>query len=332
MSDHLIDLSFIRAARDAIDRDYLDTNTVVSAALTEKTDQPVYLKLENQQVTESFKIRGALNAVRRLGADQQKRGVVCVSSGNHGRGIAYAASLNGIRAVICMSNLVPQNKINAIKALGAEVRIVGASQDEAEITADRIVAESGMTMLSPFDHRDIIAGQGTIGLELYEKIPSLSTVLAPVSGGGLIGGIAIALKALDPAIRVIGISMERGAAMHASIQNGSPVEVKELPTLADALGGGIGLDNSYTFKIVQDLVDELILVSESEIAAAIRHLYWKEKQIVEGAGSVGVAAVLADRVSLTGPTAVLISGGNIDLNQHYRIIAGEYVDAALNQH
>ena len=331
MSGRLIDLSVIRAARDTIDRDYLDTNAVVSAALSEKTDSPVYLKLENQQVTESFKIRGALNAVRRLGADQQKRGVVCVSSGNHGRGIAYAARLNGIRAVVCMSNLVPPNKISAIKALGAEVHIAGDSQDEAEITAARIAAESDMTMLPPFDHRDIIAGQGTIGLELYEKIPNLSVVLAPVSGGGLIGGIAIALKALDPAIQVIGISMERGAAMHASIQNGSPIEIKELPTLADALGGGIGLDNSYTFKIVRDLVDELILVSESEIAAAVRHLYWKEKQIVEGAGSVGVAAVLADKVSLAGPTAVLISGGNIDLNQHYRIISGENVDSPQNQ-
>ncbi len=326
----LIDLSFIRTARNTIGQDHLNTNAVVSAALTGKTGNPVYLKLENQQVTESFKIRGALNAIQRLSAHRQKSGVICVSSGNHGRGVAYAARLAGIPAMICMSNLVPQNKINAIKALGAEVRIIGDSQDEAEITAARIVAETGMTMLSAFDHRDIIAGQGTIGLELYEKIPALSTVLVPVSGGGLISGIAIALKELDPAIRVIGISMERGAAMFESIQNGAPVEIKELSTLADALGGGIGLNNSYTFKFVNDLVDEFILVSELEIAVAIRHMYWKERQIVEGAGAVGVAAMLADKVSLTGPTAILISGGNIDLNLHHRIVSGENVDVALN--
>ena len=302
------------------------TPVVASLALEELCNMPVFIKLEHHQITGSFKLRGAINAIMNLSAAQQKHGVVGVSTGNHGRGLAYAARQAGIRCIICMSRLVPQNKIDGIKAQGAEVRIVGSSQDDAQIEVDRLVAEEHLTMLPPFDHFDIIAGQGTLGLELLDQLPDARTVLVPVSGGGLISGVATALKSTLPHVQVIGISMERGAAMHASIQAGQPIEVEELPTLADSLGGGIGLDNRYTYAMFRELVDDIVLVTEREIAEAIRHAYWSERQILEGSGSVGIAALLAGKVALQPPVAIIASGGNIDMKLHHRIISGENVD------
>ncbi len=297
-----------------------------SPLLGELSGVPVFLKLEHHQTTGSFKLRGATNAVLNLSREQRARGVVGVSTGNHGRGLAYAARQAGIRCVICMSSLVPQNKIDGIERYGAEVRIVGNSQDDAQVEVDRLVQEEQMTMLPPFDHFDIIAGQGTLGLELLEQNSRFRTVLVPVSGGGLISGMAIALKAVQPEIRMVGISMERGAAMYESIQSGYPVEVEELTTLADSLGGGIGLDNRLTFSIVHELVDDLIVVSEREIGEAIHHAYWSERQILEGSGSVGIAALLSGKIKSDAPVAVLTSGGNIDMNLHHRIISGENFD------
>ena len=183
-----------------------------------------------------------------------------------------------------------------------------------------------MSMIPPFDHRKIIAGQGTLGLELLEQVPDLATVLVPLSGGGLISGIAAALKAKRPEVRIVGISMERGAAMHECLKAGKPVQVEELATLADSLGGGIGLNNRLTFAMTRDLVDDVVLVSETEIAAAIRHAYWQERQIIEGSGSVGIAALLCRSIESAGPIVAILSGGNIDMNQHHRIISGEDVD------
>jgi len=286
---------------------------------------PVHLKLEHHQRTGSFKLRGATNAVLNLTDAQRAQGVVGVSTGNHGRGLAYAARQNGVRCIICMSELVPQNKIDGIKAQGAEVRIVGRSQDDAQVEVDQLVNE-GMTMIPPFDHPNIIAGQGTIGLELAEDLLDLTTVLVQLSGGGLISGVAAALKARLPNIKVIGVSMERGAAMYQCQKAGKPMIVPELATLADSLGGGIGLDNAFTFGMTRDLVDDIVLVSEAEIAGAIRHAYWQENEIIEGSGSVGIAALLSGKVTPDGPTALLLSGGNIDMALHHRIIGGEDVD------
>ena len=227
-----------------------------------------------------------------------------------------------------MSRLVPRNKVEGIEALGAEVRIVGASQDEAQDEADRLLAEEGMTMLPPFDHPDIIAGQGTLGLEIIEGLPEVETVIVPLSGGGLIAGVARAIKSAAARIRVVGVTMERGCAMYQSQKAGRPVPVEELPSLADALGGGIGLDNRYTFAMVRDLVDELLLVSEEEIADAIRHAYFEERQVIEGSGAVGIAALLAGKVRRPGVTAVVVSGGNIDMALHARLIRGERVELA----
>jgi threonine dehydratase len=319
MSD-AITLADIYRARAALTGRARRTPLVPSKALSK--DAPVFLKLEHLQTTGSFKLRGATNAVARLDDAQRAAGVVGVSTGNHGRGLAHAAKQAGIRCIICMSELVPQNKVEGIEALGAEVRIVGRSQDDAQVEVDRLVAEEGMTMLPPFDHADVIAGQGTLGLEIVEDLPDLETILVPLSGGGLIAGVALAVKTANPAARVIGVTMARGAAMYESRRAGEPVQVAEEPSLADALGGGIGLDNRYTFAMVRDLVDDIVLLSEAEIAAAIRHAYREEKQVIEGSGAVGIGALLAGKAEATGPTAVVVSGCNIDMDLHARILAG----------
>ncbi len=322
-----VTLAEIETARRTIADAIRPTPVEASPSLGALAGVPVALKLEHWQATGSFKFRGATNAVRSLGPAERAAGVVGVSTGNHGRGLARAAAQAGVRCVIAMSELVPKNKVEAIRGEGAEVVIAGRSQDAAQAEVDRLVAD-GMTMLPPFDDRRVIAGQGTLGLEMLEAMPDVETVVVQLSGGGLIAGIAAAMKAKKPGVRVVGVSMTRGAAMFQSLQAGRPVEVEELPTLADSLGGGIGLDNRYTFEMVRALVDDVVLLDEPEIAAAIRHCYWRERQIVEGSGAVAVGAVLAGRVRLSGPTMLLLSGGNIDMALHHRIVSGEDVDVA----
>jgi len=229
----------------------------------------------------------------------------------------------GARAVVCMSELVPANKREAIEGLGAEIRIVGQSQDEAEVEARRLVTDEGLALVHPFDDPLVVAGQGTVGIEILEDRPEVDTVIAGLSGGGLISGIALALKAANPRARVVGVTMEHGAAMYESLRAGHPVEVEEGPSLADSLGGGIGLDNRYTFGLTRALVDDCVLVSESEIARGMRHLYRKERVIAEGGGAVSVAAVLANKVpDLTGDVVCVVSGGNVDMDAFTRIVAG----------
>ena len=295
-------------------------------ALSIRAGVPVRLKCEQQQATGSFKLRGATNALMALGEDRRRAGVVAASTGNHGRALAFAARQVGARATICMSRLVPENKVAAIRALGAEVRIIGRSQDEAQREVERLVAEAGMTAVAPFDNAMVIAGQGTLGLELMEQAPDTATVLVPLSGGGLISGVALAVKTVSPKARVIGVSMERGAAMQASLAAGKPVDIEEQPTLADSLGGGIGLDNGYTFEMTQALVDEVVLVSEAEIAEGIRHAYFEMGEVIEGAAAVGIAALATGKVHATGPTAVVLTGKNIDMGLHRRIVGGETPD------
>ncbi|EBA18274.1 threonine dehydratase [Roseobacter sp. SK209-2-6] len=316
-------------ARSRIAGRIRETALVPSPSLSAASGGQVSLKLESTQITGSFKLRGATNAVLSLTEEQRAAGIVGVSTGNHGRGLAYAAAQAGVRCIICMSELVPQNKVEGIKSHGAEVRIVGRSQDDAQVEVDRLVAD-GMTMLPPFDHRDIIAGQGTVALEMLEQMPDLETVLVPLSGGGLISGVGMVLKTANPDIRVIGVSMERGAAMHECLQAGRPIQVEELPTLADSLGGGIGLDNAYTFEMTKSFVDDVVLVSEAEIAAAIRHAYYEERQVIEGSGSVGIAALLAGKIENPGRCISLVSGQNIAMDLHKRIIDGEDVDVAAD--
>jgi threonine dehydratase len=260
-------------------------------------------------------VRGAANKILSLSAEDRARGVVTVSTGNHGRAVAYVAQMLGIRATVCLSELVPANKVNALNQLGAEVVIHGKSQDDAAVRAEALQTERGLSMIHPFDDPTIIAGQGTIGLELLLDAPDLATVLVPLSGGGLISGIALALKSANPAIRVIGITMEHGAAMYQSLQAGHPVEVEETESLADSLGGGVGLGNQYTFGMVQQLVNDVVLVSEDEIARAMAFAFHEHHLVTEGAGAVGIAALLAGKISpADGKTVVVVSGGNVDLS------------------
>jgi threonine dehydratase len=324
MANSAVTLSDIEAARERIAGKIVRTPAVLSQNLSERLGVPVHLKLEHRQTTGSFKLRGASNAIGSLSADEKRRGVVAASTGNHGRALAHAAKLEGIRAVICMSRLVPENKVSEIRRLGADIRIVGKSQDDAQEEVERLVAEEGLVMLPPFDHAAVIAGQGTVGLEMLDDVPDAATVVTPVSGGGLAAGVAAAVKGRKPSVRVIGVSMERGAAMHASLAAGLPVPVEELPTLADSLGGGIGLDNRLTFSMVRDLLDDVVLLSEDEIAAGVAHAYAEEREIVEGAGAVGIAALLAEKIAPEGPVVILLSGRNIDMALHRRIICGEW--------
>lgn len=317
-------LATIMAARRDIAGTAIETPLIPSPFLSSLAGHEILLKLEITQPIGAFKLRGAANAIFNLPADVA--GVTCCSTGNHGRGVAFAARRRGLRAVICMSTLVPQAKIDGIKALGAEVRIIGASQDEAQVECLRLVREEGLIDISPFDDPRVIAGQGTIGLEVMEQRPDLASVLVPLSGGGLAGGIALAVKSINPGVRMIGISMDRGPAMVDSIRAGHPVDVEELPSLADSLGGGIGLDNRYSFALCRDYLDDVILVSEAEIYRGVQALYYEDRIVCEGGGVVAAAALLSGKLAhLTGPAAMIISGRNIDMGLHADIIQGSDV-------
>jgi threonine dehydratase len=323
MSSKLVTIADIEKARDVLEGKVVRTPTVRSHSLSEGMGVPVYLKLEHHQTTGSFKLRGVTNALSNLSRAETLRGVVAASTGNHGRALAYAAKIEGIRAVICMSRLVPLNKVDEIRRLGAEIRIVGKSQDDAQEEVDRLLQEDGLTTVPPFDDAAIIAGQGTLGLEIVEDIPDVETILVPVSGGGLASGIAAAIKSNRTTTKIIGVSMDRGAAMRASLDAGQPVLVEESESLADSLGGGIGLDNQYTFAMVRDLLDDVILLSEDEIAAGMCHAYVQEREVIEGAAAVGIGALLASKVHAKGPIVVILSGRNVDMNQHRRIICAD---------
>ncbi|HSS65129.1 MAG TPA: hydroxyectoine utilization dehydratase EutB [Gammaproteobacteria bacterium] len=319
-----LSLAQVEAARRRIEGTAIATPLVPSPFLTNLAGEDFLLKLEMTQPIGAFKLRGAANAIFSLPGDIN--GVTCCSTGNHGRGVAYAARERGIRAVICMSSLVPEAKVEGIRALGAEVRIVGRSQDEALVESRRLVEEEGLVEVSPFDDPMVIAGQGTIGLELMEQRPDLATILVPISGGGLAGGIALAVKQLEPRVRVIGISMDRGAAMYESLRAGHPVEVEEVASLADSLGGGIGLDNRLTFALCQEYLDDLVLVTEKEIYRAMQTLYYEDRIVCEGACVVGIAALQAGKLPpLEGPTAAIITGRNLDMKIHADIMQGRDV-------
>ncbi len=302
------------------------TPLVPSPRLTEPLGTNVFLKLESLQVTGSFKIRGATNKLSILSENERQRGVITVSSGNHGRAVAYVAKEFGVRAVICVSEAVPDNKIQAIRELGAEIVVAGKTYDEANEFALQLKDERQLTMVHPFDDADIIAGQGTIGLELMDDLPEIDTVIAPLSGGGLLSGIALALKSIKPSIHTVGVTMDQGAAMVESLKMGHIVEVQEQPTLADALAGGLGEQNLYTFNLIQKYVDETVLVSESEIASAMVFALDKHHLVVEGGGAVGIAALMHKKVKKVGKnTVIIISGSGVDLAVLLRVAQGNEI-------
>jgi threonine dehydratase len=287
--------------------------------LSALTGQQVYLKLENLQMTGSFKERGALNRIATLTPEQAARGVVAASAGNHAQGVAYHATKRGIRALIVMPLATPLVKVTATRGFGADVVLHGANYDEACEEATRLCAAEGMTFIHPFDDSVVMAGQGTIGLEVLEQVPRLEAIVVPIGGGGLIGGIACAIKESRPEIRVIGVQTSRLPSMVAARLVGHPVTVEPATTIADGIA--VRRAGDVTLPVVERYVDEIVTVDEDEIASAILVLLEREKTLAEGAGATALAALLQKKTSLNGAhTAVMVCGGNIDVTLLSRII------------
>lgn len=300
----------------------METPVLASSELDERTGGHIWLKLENLQVTGSFKVRGAANKILSLSRSEKERGIVTCSSGNHGRAVAFVADLLDIPSVVCVPEWVDPTKLAAIRRHRAETVLHGKTYDEAEERSYQVEKERRLVFVHPFDDPHVIAGQGTIGLELLEQLPLLDTVIVPLSGGGLISGITLALKRANPEFRVIGVSAANARVMHESLEAGKPISYPEEETIAHALSGGIGFDNRYTFELVRDLVDEYVLVSEDEIRDAMAFAATEHKLIVEGGGAVGIAALLAGKTSVHGENvAVVVSGGNIEAPVLARIVA-----------
>jgi threonine dehydratase len=293
------------------------TPLIFSPVLSEIADAFVYLKLENLHDMGAFKVRGAANKILSLTPEEQERGVTTFSTGNHGLAVSYVAKKLGIKAVICVSQRVPKAKTDAIKRLGAQLEIYGDSQDDAGVRCYQLQNDQGLSVIKPFDDPHVIAGQGTMGLEILEDLPTIDTAIAGLSGGGLHAGLGLSLKAIDPNIQVFGVSMEKGAVMHESLKAGKPVTLEEHNTLADSLLGGIGLDNQYTFEMVKRYVDESILISEDAIAEGMAFMLEKHRMVIEGAASVGIGALLHKKIVKPGSTiAIVISGCNTNLNEY----------------
>ncbi|MFA9492084.1 MAG: threonine/serine dehydratase [Anaerolineales bacterium] len=318
-------LADIYLARRRIHCMVFRTPLVESQPLSKLTGSETYLKLENLQKTGSFKLRGATNKIKSLEPGTLAKGVITVSSGNHGLAVSYVARELGIPAYVSLSSATTEHKVAAIRNMGAEVLMEGDTYDEAAAVADQKMSDLNLTMIHPFDDPAIIAGQGTIGLEIIEDYPEIDTVVVPLSGGGLMSGIALALKTIRPSIHVVGVSMEHGPAMVESLKAGRIVEVDEQPSLADALVGGLGNENHYTINLVKKYVDETVLVSEDEIAVGMVLTLEQHHQVLEGGGAVGIAALMAKKVRHLGKHVVIVaSGGNaslptlIDLAQNLR--------------
>jgi threonine dehydratase len=315
-----VTLADVLAARERIGSAIYKTPCARSETLSRMTGQSVFLKLENLQMTGSFKERGALNKIAMLTPQQGKRGVVAASAGNHAQGVAYHAAQRGIRSVIVMPLTTPLVKVTATRGFGAEVVLHGANYDEACIEATRLCAAEGMTFIHPFDDPLVIAGQGTIGLELLEQVEGLEAVVVPIGGGGLIGGIACAVKESRPGVRVIGVQASRLPSMLRAAEAHHPVTLDAATTIADGIA--VRRAGDVTFPLVEKYVDEIVTVDEDEIASAILTLLEREKTLAEGAGATALAALLQKRTSLpkNARTAVLVCGGNIDVTLLSRII------------
>lgn len=297
-----------------------ETPIVPSFALSRLSDADVRLKLESTQPTRAFKVRGAANVIRFHEDIDASLGVVAYSTGNHGRAVAYVASTLGLRATVCMSHNTTADKQNALREMGAEVRVVGESQDEAAELAQKLETD-GYLMVDPINDPLTTAGQGTIGLELMRQWPDVDTVVVPVSGGALMAGVALAVKSIKPQTRLVGVSMDRGAAMHESLKAGKPVAVPEVESLADSLQGGIGLDNDHSFEMIRELVDELVLVTEDEIALAMAEAVIEERLVLEGAGATPIAALVHRDRSLFGDKIALVaSGAMVDVATILRVV------------
>lgn len=316
-------LASIRSARERVARIAQPTPMESSRFLAEIIGSPVYLKCENLQRTGSYKIRGAVNRMSSLTADERARGVVAASAGNHAQGVAFAARELGIKATIFMPIGVPLPKLQATRAYGAEVILRGHSVEESLRAAAEYSHTTGAVVIPPFDHIDVVTGQATLGLEILEQVPDVDTVVVPIGGGGLISGVASAVKQAAAEagrqVRVIGVQAENAAAYPPSLEAGEPVEIVTSPTIADGIH--VSKPGVLNFEIISRYVDEVVTVTEADTARALLLLLERAKQVVEPAGAVGVAAMLEGKVLNAGTTVVILSGGNIDPLLMQRVIS-----------
>ncbi len=317
--NNMVNLEAIRAARERIRGAVYESPCAYSESLTQLSGNRVWLKLENLQMTGSFKERGALNRILTLSKDEAARGVIAASAGNHAQAVSYHATKRGIRAQICMPLSTPLVKVTQTRNYGAEVILIGDSYDEAYQEACRRQAEYGFTLLPAFNNEDVIAGQGTIGLEILQQAPDIEAVIAPIGGGGLLGGIACAVKELKPSVRVIGVQTERIPSMLEAVNLHAPVTLPAAATIAEGIA--VRRAGELTLPLIEKYVDELVTVSEEEIANAILILLEREKTLAEGAGAAATAAIVQRKTSLEGKNVVsLVCGGNIDVTLLSRII------------
>lgn len=305
-----VGLDDVNAARELLRDVALETPLVESQKLSAKTGGPVYLKCENLQRAGSFKIRGAYTRIARLSEEDRERGVVAASAGNHAQGVALAADLLGAKATVFMPAGAPLPKVVATRSYGAEVTFSGETVDEALVAAREDAAHRGAVLIHPFDHTDIVAGQGTLGLEIVEQCPDVRTVLVPVGGGGLIAGIAVAVKARRPGVAVVGVQAEGAAAYPESLATGHPVALDRVSTIADGIA--VGRPGGVPFEIICELADTVMAVSEESLSRALLLCLEHAKLVVEPAGAAGVAALLDQPHAFEPPIVALLSGGNID--------------------
>lgn len=306
-----IGLKEIRAAATRLKGVLLRTDAIPSPAFSQLCGARVWLKPENLQVTGTYKIRGAFNKIALLDDTQKRRGLIASSAGNHAQGVAYAAQRAGVPATIVMPTTAPLVKVQATREYGVEVVLYGNYYDEAEAEARRLEVERGLTFIHPFDDWDIIAGQGTVGLEILDDCPSANTLLLPVGGGGLISGVALAVKALRPEVRILGVEPEGASSMARSLAAGKLSPLAHVHTIAD--GVAVGTPGAKPFSVVKDLVDGIVQVSDDEIMEAFLLVLEKHKLVAEPAGAVSLAALLSDRFQLKGQAVAVLSGGNIDV-------------------
>ncbi len=293
------------------------TDLIAAPALAD--DCELYLKTENLQVTGSFKVRGAYYKISQLSEEEKAHGIIACSAGNHAQGVALAAARSGIESVICMPDGAPISKVEATKAYGAKVELVKGAYDDAAARAQQLQKEKGYTFIHPFDDDAVIAGQGTIGLEILDQLADVDAVLVPVGGGGLVSGVAFAIKQLRPQCKVYGVQAAAAPSMRDSVAAGERITLDSVSTFADGIA--VKHPGDITFKMVNEYVDGVVTVTEDEIAAAILALIEKQKMIAEGAGAVAVAAVMFHKVELAGKKVVaLVSGGNIDVTILNRVI------------
>lgn len=314
----MVTMEDIRKAAEVLDGVARRTDLIYAPKLSGKNE--IYFKTENLQHTGSFKLRGAYNKVHNMTDEEKARGIIACSAGNHAQGVALAAKKAGCKAIICMPDCAPIMKVEATKAYGAEVVLVPNTYDDAHDEAERLVKEKGYTLAHPYDDPYTIAGQGTIGLEIMEQLPEADAVVVPIGGGGLLAGIAIAVKSIKPEIKVYGVQAKGANAMCQSFHKGKKVVTDTAHTIAD----GIQVKNpgDLTYEIIKEYVDDVFEVSEDEISAAILALIEKQKLIAEGAGAVPCAAVMFDKIPLEGKKIVcMLSGGNVDVNMLSRIVS-----------